>query len=166
MSRFLCIVGLLIVSSSAPAQWIGGVSLFSFSDSDDGVDIQLTGVLVAAGYVFEVENGFYVIPEVRLGSGVTGDTVFGVDVDLDSFFSLGVRGQLDIGEAFYVFGTPSYARAEATASSGTQSESDDGWETGFGAGAGYKVSETFWTELSYETYDGTDFISLGIRSRF
>ena len=65
-----------------------------------------------------------------------------------------------------MYAAPSYARAEVTASSGGISVSDDDWEFGFGGGAGYKFSDTVWGEISYETFDGTDVLSVGFKVGF
>lgn len=166
MKNFLIALSFLFISIPASAQWVAGGGYLNVSDDDGGVDVSLGGLYGSVGYVIESEGNFYFLPEVRLGVGISDDTVFGVDVELDTFFALSVRGQYDFDSGLYLYAAPSYARAEFTASSGGVSVSDDDWEFGIGGGAGYKFSDTVWGELSYETFDGTDIVSLGLKFGF
>lgn len=166
MKNSLIALALLLFSLPASAQWVAGGGYINLSDDEDGVDVSLGGIYGSIGYVIEGEGEFYFLPEVRLGLGISDDTVFGVDVELDSFLAFSVRGQYDFESGLYLYAAPSYARAEFTASAGGLSVSDDDWEFGFGGGAGYKFSDTVWGEASYETFDGTDVFSLGIKVGF
>ena len=86
--------------------------------------------------------------------------------ELDSFLAFSLRGQYDFQSGLYLYAAPSYARAEFTASAGGVSVSEDDWEFGIGGGAGYKFTDQFWGEVSYESYDGTDAFSLGFKVAF
>lgn len=161
-------------SFSSFANWVGGVSYVNLSEGDDGEEISLGGITASLGYKIDSGNNFYFVPEVRIGTGVGDDSVsmFGVDVDveMDSFIALSVRGQYDLNNGVYLFAVPSYANVEftANASQGGQSASatEDSWEFGVGAGAGYKFNESTSAEFMYEQYDGTDVLSLGLKFDF
>ena len=166
MKKLLLILGVLVFSVPASAQWVAGGGYLNLSDDEDGVDVSLGGIYGSLGYLIEGEGNFNFLPEIRLGVGISDDTVFGIDIELDTFFALSLRGQYDFESGLYLYAAPSYGRAEFTASAGGVSVSDDDWEFGFGGGAGYKFSDTVWGEISYETFDGTDVFSLGFKVGF
>ena len=154
--------GLLTASTFASAQWTVGGGYANYSEDDGGLDISLGGVYGSAGYVYE--NGqISFMPEIRIGVGVADDTVSGVNVEIDSFLALSLRGQYEVTKDFSVFLQPTYGRLEVTANFNGQSVSDDEWEFGFGGGAAFKVSNTTSIEAIYESFDGTDVLSLGVR---
>jgi opacity protein-like surface antigen len=154
--------GLLTASAIASAQWTVGGGYANYSEDDGGLDISLGGVYGSAGYVYE--NGqISFMPELRIGVGVADDNVSGVNVEIDSFLLLSLRGQYEVTKDFSVFLQPTYGRLEVTANFNGQSASDDEWEFGFGGGAAFKVSDTTSIEAIYESFDGTDVLSLGVR---
>ena len=166
MKRLLTAIAFLAFSIPASAQWVAGGGYLNLSDDDDGIDVDVGGIYGSLGYLIEGEGNFSFLPEIRLGVGVSDDSVLGFDVELDSFFALSLRGQYDFESGLYLFAAPSYARAEFTVSSGGFSDSDDDWEFGIGGGAGYRFQDNFWGEVGYETYDGTDALSFGFKYAF
>lgn len=154
--------------------WVGGISYANLSDEEDGLDISLGALVGSLGYKIESGSSFYFMPEVRVGVGITDDTVtvFGVDVDveLDSFLALSVKGQFELENGVYLYAAPTYANAEftASASQGGQSASatEDSWEFGLGLGAGYNFNPSTSLEASYEQFDGTDVLSVGLKFSF
>jgi hypothetical protein len=67
----------------------------------------------------------------------------------------------------YVYIVPSYGKLELTASANGFSESSDSdWEFGLGGGFGYMVTETTSVEVSYETFDDADVLSIGAKFAF
>ncbi len=161
-------------SFSSFANWVGGVSYMNLSDEGDGLEISLGGVTGSLGYKIDSDENFFFMPEVRIGTGISDDsvTMFGVDVDLelDGFIAFAVRAQYELNNGVYLFAAPSYANVEFTASASqggySASETDDSWEFGFGGGVGYKFNETTSAEFMYEQYDGTDVLSLGVKFNF
>jgi hypothetical protein len=161
-------------SFSSFANWVGGVSYINVSDKEDGVEISLGGISGTLGYKIDSDNNFYFMPEVSIGTGISDDsiTMLGVDVDveMDSFIALSVRGQYDLNNSIYLFAAPSYANVKITASAsqGSQSASatEDSWEFGFGGGVGYKFNESTSAEFMYEQYDGVDILSFGVKLDF
>ena len=117
MKRILFTLIILTASLPASAQWVVGGGYLNLSDDDDGIDVSLGAVYGSLGYIIEGEVQFSFIPEVRVGFGVSDDTNSGVNVDLDTFFALSLRGQYDFESGLYLYAAPSYARAEFTASS-------------------------------------------------
>ena len=163
--KALVAVSILALSSSASASWTAGGGYTKISDSEDGIDINLGVAFASVGYEF-VSTNIIIMPELRLGVGVSEDKVFGVNVEVDSFIAGSVRGKLIVSDSVGVFLQPTYTRLELTASAMGQSESADDWELGFGGGASYKLSDSASIEAIYEVIDGTDFISFGYRSHF
>jgi opacity protein-like surface antigen len=158
-------VGLIAASSFASAAWTTSGGYASISDSDDGIDLKLGAVYVSAGYEF-LSTDFTIMPELRLGVGVTDDTVLGVNVEVDSFIAFSVRGTLNLTNNVGLFLQPTYTRLDLTANAMGQSESADDSELGFGGGASYKLSDMASIEAAYEVIDGTDVISFGYRYHF
>lgn len=164
----ICIAG---VSFSSMANWVGGASYVNLSDEADGIDLSLSGISASIGYKFESQNNFYFLPELSIATGISDDTVtlFGTDinVEMDRFIVLSVRAQYELDNNIYLFVAPSYANLKMTAkTSGYESISDDEWEFGFGGGVGYNFNKNLSTELSYDQYDGTDVINVGIKYAF
>lgn len=165
--KALLAAALVSVTMSASANWVLGVSYSNLSDSEGDIDISLGGVVASAGYKYAVNQTFSIVPELRYGIGVSDDEVFGVDLELDSFYALSLRGEFDVTENVYAYIAPSYGKLEVTASAGGFSESDTSdWEFGIGGGLGYKFNPTTSAEVSYESFDGTDVLSIGAKFAF
>lgn len=166
----------MAAGSGMPGNWVGGISYINFSEEEDSLnmDISLGGVVASLGYKIHMVDNFYLVPEVRVGTGISDDTVtylgVNVDVELDGFFAVSVRGQYEFDNQIYLFAAPAYANAEFTASvsQGGQSFSvtEDSWEFGIGLGAGYNFTDTIAAEVMYERFDGTDIGSLGLKFNF
>lgn len=158
--------GLIAVSSIASAAWTAGGGYADLSDSDDGiVNINLGVVYASAGYEF-LATDFTIMPELRLGVGVYDDTVSGVNLEVDSYIAVSVRGKLNLTDNIGLFLQPTYTRLALTASAMGISESADNWELGFGGGVTYNLSDMTSIEAAYEIIDGTDVVSLGYRHHF
>lgn len=161
-------------SFSSLANWVGGVSYINLSEEDDGLEISLGGISGSLGYKIDSDNNFYFMPEVRIGTGISDDSVsiLGVDVDveMDSFIALSVRGQYELDNGVYLFAAPSYANVELTAKASLEgqsaSETEDSWEFGIGGGLGYKFNESTSAEFMYEQWDGVDVLSFGVKFDF
>lgn len=154
--------------------WVAGVSYMNLSDETDGVDISVGGVVGSLGYQFKSGENFYLVPEVRLGTGVSSDSFLfsgiGVEVELDSFTALSLRGQFEFDNGLYLYAAPTYANAEFTTSLSAvglkESVTEDSWEFGVGGGVGYRFTQLISAELSYEQFDGTDVFSVGLKFNF
>lgn len=161
---------LLAATASANAELVGGVSYSRISDDDAGVDIDLGALGGTLGYVVNPGSSFLFIPEFRIGFGVSDDSValLGIPVtaDLKTYYGVSFRGQFEASDNLYVYFVPSYINYDIEASGGGVTVSEDSWEFGIGAGVGFNFTESVGAELSYETVDGTDVISVGLRFGF
>ena len=166
MKKFITVVLLSAMPFAANAEWVGGVGYLNLSDSEGGVDISLNAIAASIGYRFESEGDFSFMPELRFGTGVGDDDLFGVSVEIDSILALSVRGQYDYDSGVYLFGAPAYANLDLKASAGGVSASEDDWEFGIGGGIGYMFSDRASGEFLYETYDGTDVIGVAVKVSF
>lgn len=158
----VCIAG---ASFSSFANWVGGVSYINLSE-DDGADISLGGLTGSLGYKIDAQNGFYFMPELRVGTGISDDSVGGIDVEMDRFVALSVRGQYSLNQQVYLFAAPSYTNVELTASAGGVSTSEDEWEFGLGGGIGYQMTQAMSAEFMFEQYDDADLMSFGVKFAF
>jgi opacity protein-like surface antigen len=152
------------------SNWVGGVSYINLSDGEDDFSTSLKSIVGSLGHKISSDNNFLLVPQITIGFGVGDDTLYiygsKINVRLDHWIALSLRGQYQLDNGLYLFAAPSYANAQFTASSGGYSETDDEWEFGVGIGAGYNFSETASAELNYEQFNGTDVISLGIKFNF
>jgi len=157
---------LLLLVSGANADVTGSVSYSHLSISDGGLDVDVGAIVGSVGYQFEVGDNFFLVPEVRVGFGIVDDTVMGVKVDLDRLWGIANRFQYDFDGGAYLFGVLSYVNYKFKARGPGGSASDDTWETGFGAGAGYMFTDLIGGEVSYESVDSEDLWTFGLRLRF
>jgi hypothetical protein len=159
------IAGLLAVSSLASADWTVSGGYSNYSEDDGADDISLNVIYAGVGYEFQSGNVTF-MPELRYGVGVGDDKLYGVTVEVDSFFSASIRGQYNVTDTFAVFLQPAYSRLEVTASVSNRSFTEDEWEFGIGGGAAFVLSEKFQLEALYENYDGSNVFSFGGRYKF
>ena len=156
---------LLSASMTANAGWTVSGGYGSFNQDIDTTDVTLAAVYASVGYAYESGDVTF-MPELRAGVGVEDDMLYGVNVELDNLVVASVRAQYNINDSFGVFIQPSYGRLESTARLGGQSVSDDAWETGLGGGALFSVGANTSIEAVYESFDGTDVLSVGFRYSF
>ncbi|WP_199608934.1 outer membrane beta-barrel protein [Flocculibacter collagenilyticus] len=178
--RTLLTTLLAVTSFSSSANWVTGVSYISFSQDIEEVtvsadDINMSLLAATLGYKFSVAENFYLIPELRLGTGISDDSlrVLGenVDLEIDSVKSAALKAQYEFSNNIYIFGSYTHASLElsATSTSGFSSYSftEEGSDSGFGVGAGYNFSEDFALEVSLESYDDdVEFATLSLKYTF
>lgn len=161
---------LAATSFSSLANWNGGISYINISEEAEGLDLSLGVLAGSLGYKYQINNNFEIMPELRLGFGVSDDSVRAystdIKVEVKTFTSLSVRGQYSFDDNLYVFAAPAYSNLDVEFSAGGNSASEDEWEFGFNAGLGYQITDTSAVELSFEDFDGTDLLSVGIRASF
>lgn len=161
--KSLIALSLLTLPLTASANWSAGGGYANLSEED----LSFGMLYGAIAYEFVQEGGkFSFMPELRLGTGVSDDEMFGVNVEVSRFTALSVRGQYKFGNGFYAFVAPSYGNLDIKVSSAYRSASADDWEFGYGAGVGKKLNEKGSVEASFESYDGADVISVGFKYAF
>jgi opacity protein-like surface antigen len=159
---------LLSLSLTASADWqVGGGFSNLYDDIGDGDDVSLNILYGSVSYKTESSyKDFSFVPELRIGTGVGDDSIYGVKLEVKSFIALSVRGQYEFSNGAYVYAMPSYANLDIKASGYGESGSDDNWEFGVGAGVGYNLNKKVSVEASYENYDDTNLLSVGFKYAF
>jgi opacity protein-like surface antigen len=159
---------LLSLSLTASADWQVGGGFSNLSDDlGDGDDASLSILYGSVAYKTDSSyEDFFFVPELRIGTGVGDDSIYGVKLEVKSFIALSVRGQYEFNNGAYVYAMPSYANLDIKASGYGQSDSDDNWEFGVGAGVGYNLNKKVSVEASYENYDGVNLLSVGFKYAF
>ena len=159
---------LLSLSLTASADWQMGGGFSNLSDDlRGGDDVSLNILYGSVAYKTESSyKDFSFVPELRIGTGVGDDSIYGVKIEVKSFIALSVRGQYEFSNGAYVYAMPSYANLDIKASGYGQSDSDDNWEFGVGAGVGYNLNKKVSVEASYENYDGVNLLSVGFKYAF
>ena len=173
MKKLLIGSTLTVIAGTASAKWEIGASYAQLKDEIISREITLGAIVGHVGYQHQLSENLTLVPRFRVGFGVKDDTwdayvpgASDVDISLDRFVSLDVKIQFRANENIYLYLMPAYANAKLSASALSSSASEDSWEFGGGAGIGYSFSPKVSVEASYETFDGTDVLSLGVTSRF
>jgi hypothetical protein len=150
--------------------WVAGMGYTSFSESEDNVDISVNAIWGSLGYRVEATDNFYITPEVKIGMGIGSDTIVvestSVDVELDSYLAASLRAEYDFQNGAYLFVAPTYAKGDFNVNVGSNFAESSSWEFGAGIGAGYNFSADKKVEVAYESFDGTDMISLAVKFDF
>jgi hypothetical protein len=150
--------------------WVAGTGYTSFSESEYNVDISLSALWGSLGYQIKATDNFYLTPEVKIGMGIGSDTIMvdstSVDVELDSYLAASLRGEYDFQNGAYLFVAPTYAKGDFNVNVGSDFAESSSWEFGAGIGAGYNFSPEKKVEVAYESFDGTDMISLAVKFDF
>lgn len=148
--------------ASAQSKWQASAGVMQFREDDAGYDIALEALYASVGYRIEASPNFYVIPELTFGTGISDDRLFGLDVEVDHFVSLGARAQYEFESGLYLYGTLAWGSLEIDSNAGSGSAD----EVGAGAGIGYDFSERVGAEFSYGVFDESDVLQLGLKFRF
>lgn len=165
--KSLMALTLMALPFTAFANWSAGAGYANLSDSDDGDSISLGVIYGSVAYEVAKEGSrFSFMPELRLGTGVSDDKLYGVKIDVKRFTALSVRAQYNYDNGVYLYAMPSYANLDIKTSYNGVSQSDDDWEFGFGGGVGKKINDNINIEASYESYDGTDLLTVGFKYAF
>lgn len=168
--KTLLAASLMIASVTAQADWVGGVSYSRVSDDDAGISVDLGTIGGTLGYVVNPGSDFLFIPEFRVGFGVSDDSMViatvPVEAKIKTYYGATLRGQFQANDSVYLYVAPSYINYDLEVTAGGITASADDWEFGIGAGVGVKFMDNIGAELSYESVDSADVISLGLRFTF
>ncbi|WP_341501898.1 porin family protein [Gallaecimonas sp. GXIMD4217] len=136
MKKLITAAALVLASTSALAAqgpYIGA-HYSALEVEDSGFDVDL-GVLGAqAGYNF---NEFFAI-EGRLGFGISDDSIFGTDVELENYYGAYLVPQFQFNEVFGAYALLGFTKGKIKVS-GFGSDSED--DFGYAIGARFNVAE-------------------------
>ncbi|WP_017445116.1 outer membrane beta-barrel protein [Gayadomonas joobiniege] len=175
LNKTMASLVLALSSFSASAAWVGGIDYTYFSNDVEDSDVSVDAVTASLGYKMPIQNGFSIMPEVRLGTGVGNDNlVIGdtdTEVELDMYKAVALRAQFETDSGFYAFVAPSYSQAEyeydfAGNTIEWDGQDDDDWEAGLGAGIGMQFTSASAVELKYEEIDEVEVASIGLKFGF
>lgn len=129
------------------------------SIGSDGLD--LGGVGVAIGNNF-TEN---LAVEFILGTGMGDDTYLGADVEIDSYYGIVLKPNMDVTDKVNVFLNLGYADFDLSASAGGNSVSASSDEFLWGIGAQADFTDTLYGTASFLDVDDSDGfrVSLGFK---
>ncbi len=165
--KSLIALSLLTLPLTAAANWSAGAGYANLSAEDDGVDVSLGAIYGSVAYEFmQKDSNISLMPELRIGTGVSDDTIGSVKVEVESFTAISFRGQYNYDNGVYLYLMPSYANLDLKASLNGNSITEDDWEFGFGGGVGKKINDKTRIEASFESYDDTDVFTVGFKYSF
>ena len=116
----------------------------------DGVDVGGVGVAIGNNFT---EN---LAVEFILGTGMGDDTVDGVKVELDSYYGLILKPNMDVTDKVNVFLNLGYADFDLSASYGNMSASESTDEFLWGIGAQADFTDTLYGTASFLDVGNTD----------
>lgn len=158
---------LLSLSLTASANWQMGGGFSNLSDNAEGGDVSLNMMYGSVTYkIQKASSNFFFVPELRLGTGISDDSIDNVKVEIKRFVALSFRGQYEYSNGAFVYVMPSYANLKGKVSYNGKSMTDDNWEFGIGGGVGYRLNKKISVEASYENYDDNDLLSVGFKYAF
>ena len=159
---------LLATAGTSLGQIVAGFGYAGTEIDSQGLsndDITLGVFYASLGIENNQNDGFRFVPELRLGSGLEGDTILGVELDVEYFVSLSLRAELHQNDAYF-FVNPTFTVIGLEASSGAAVASEQSEEFGVGVGLGYNFTEIASAEVFAEFYDEVTFYGVGARFRF
>ncbi|WP_019022875.1 MULTISPECIES: porin family protein [unclassified Thioalkalivibrio] len=159
---------LALAQPSAGTPYVGGQ--YSHLDADvSGVSGSWNpdALVARGGYFF---NEYFAV-EGRAGTGLSDDTDNGVDVELDYMIGGYARGNLPVSNVVSLYGMAGVTHAEATASGGGVSVTDDDTGPSYGVGAEFNVANDLglsveWMRYMDESDYDVDAISVGMNYHF
>ena len=114
MKRLLSICVLIFFTSTASANWVGGISYTHLSVEQSGISVDQSGLSSSLGYQIPLEKaGLSLIPEIRIGQSMGSVSALHngnrIKVRLESLTAISVRVQYQLSdEKVYYFVAPSY----------------------------------------------------------
>lgn len=167
LKRSLIALSMLALPLTVSANWLAGGGYAKISDDIDGDKASVGIVYGSIAYEHKLtDSRWSIMPELILGTGISDGDIEGDKVKADRFIALSARGQYNYKNGVYLFAQPMYANLKVTADFGGREVTNDEWELGLGAGVGKKLNEKTIVEASYNNFDGTDVLTLGIKYSF
>lgn len=166
--KIIKILGILCISAvavfGAKQAWADQGAYVSVGGVAIDTDItDHTGFMVSVGVSF---NDFLAAEVSTLISSTTDD-YYGIDVDINRFFSAALIGKLPLTNSLSLYGKAMYSNAEVEASYMGYSESDSETDSGYGFGVMYDLAEAWTVRAEYtKPYEDIDFMSISLSANF
>jgi opacity protein-like surface antigen len=142
-------------------------------------DLSINGLSNARPNVFSLKLGEQMTPnfagEVRIGKGMSDDSVSGANVKVDSYYGIYGKGILPVTNEFSAYGLLGYTRGKVSVARPGNSASDTDGGLSYGLGADYMITKNAsvgleWARLFKGTVGGSDYrvngLSLGVGYKF
>jgi hypothetical protein len=143
----------ITLADEATNGWTTDIGYTGFSESANDIDISLGAICGSLGYRIKSSDRVFIMPEVKIGTGMSGDSVdiMGntADVELDTLMALSRRGEYNFQNGAYVFVAPTYANGEFSANIGSDFAESSCWKFDGAFGAGYSFSDGKKVEVRY-----------------
>ncbi|MFD1007661.1 porin family protein [Oceanisphaera ostreae] len=109
--------------------------------------------------------------EIRIGTGLDDDKLYGTKVELNYFYGAYVRGTIPVTDAFYPYAIVGFTRAELEYKVPGLSVNDSGSDVSFGVGTDIRLTANTDLNLEYMNYYdkndiSVDGFSVGFTYRF
>jgi opacity protein-like surface antigen len=169
-TKFVSIAALSLATvGAAHAEGLyAGALLTRTTVSIDGAgDVNPTTIGAKLG--MSINKNFAV--EARLGTGLSDDSIVGVDVKVDNFAGIYAKGILPLSDVASVYGLLGYTQGKLKFEVPGQSESDSDSDISYGLGADFAISATTsvgveWARLFKSDDFKVDGLSVGVSFKF
>jgi len=134
----------------------------AFNISEDGDSVDLNGIGLVVGRDFS-EN-FAV--EIVAGVGAGDDSLYGVKIEVDRYYGLILKPNMDVSEKISIFLDLGYVDLQLKASGPGGKFTNSSSEFLWGVGAEVDFNDSIYGSIGYTDIDTSDGIQLGIGYRF
>jgi len=141
LTKFISVAALSLVTvgaAHAEGLYAGPLLTRATVSFDAGGDANPTTVGALLG--MSINKNFAI--EARLGTGLSDDSISGVDIKVDNFAGIYAKGILPVSNAASVYGLLGYTQGKIKAEFAGQSASDSDSDVSYGIGAEFAVSGT------------------------
>jgi opacity protein-like surface antigen len=142
-------------------------------------DLSINGLSNAKPSAFSLKLGEQMNPnfaaEVRLGKGMSGDSISGADVKVNSYYGFYAKGILPVTNEFSAYGLLGYTRGKVTVNRPGNSASDTDGGLSYGLGVDYMITKNAsvgleWARLFKGSVGGLDYkvngLALGVAYKY
>ena len=134
----------------------------AFGISEDGDSVDLGGIGLVVGR--DLSENFAV--EVIAGIGAGDDSLYGAKVEVDRYYGLILKPNMDVSEQINIFLDLGYVDLQLQASGPGGTIKDSNSKFLWGVGAEVDFNDSIYGSIGYSDLDTSDGIQLGIGYRF
>ena len=153
----------LLMGSSVVAdnEWYAEAQYQNFDISEEGISVDLGTMGIVLGRDL-TEN---IAVELVAGLGVSDESVAGTKLEVNRYYGLVVKPNMDINERVNIFLDLGYVDIEVEAS-GAVNMKDSSSEFMWGVGAEVSLNENMYGTIGYSDIDDADGVQISIGLRF